>query len=78
MINAMCQDVLILHAGPGWSTANFLHSSLYGAVFQTGDPSIVANIGMIWLFLNIVYTASIPSVPWSYLSVNSLGVAKSL
>lgn len=33
---------------------------------------------MIWLLLNIAYTASIPSVPCSYSSVNRLGVVKSL
>lgn len=33
---------------------------------------------MIWLLLNIAYTASIPSVPCCYSSVNRLGVVKSL
>lgn len=33
---------------------------------------------MIWLLLSIAYTASIPSVPCSYPSVNRLGVVKRL
>jgi len=54
--------LLITCTGSSWHEAKFLHSSPYGAVFQTGDQSNVASTSMFWLLLNSAYTVLGPSV----------------